>query len=179
MNPANEKVDAEVCLFVKEAGAGATAGSVLAGNLFAPSSGKEPQIYSDVAGGALPLSKAESRFSSLILANRGGAPQFVTASLTKLADFVLQQCSQGVDQGVFLTTATADCNSRRWPVADSRFFTDGFGIVPGDVIQPEGSSSRATVMKVDAAGKTLELSAALQFSKGQGVALRLEGSAPD
>jgi hypothetical protein len=47
------------------------------------------------------------------------------------------------------------------------------------MIQLQGSTQRARVIRADYANNTLHLSEAIQFSDGRGVALAYSGSAPD
>ena len=72
----------------------------------------------------------------------------------------------------------------RWSWRDASYFYDGHGIDReiGDTIQltgGAGSSDVAVVKAIDYAANTLTLDRALTWAKGQGVALRYAGTAPD
>lgn len=96
-------------------------------------------------------------------------------------DFSLQPGSPLVDAGGFLTQAISDGSGTSLPVADARFFYDGFGIdgEVGDVIQIEGQTETVTVVGVDLDTHTLTLSAPLTWTADQGVTLAYWGTAPD
>lgn len=178
-SPSSSEHDADVHYrLLSDTARGVTSGTVLLGNLFAPSGDKVPRLYSDAVG-FVTLKEAESKYPALVLLNREGRAQFVSASLDKRSSFELRAGSLGIDEGTFLTTVSASGKGVRLPVADTRYFTHGLGLMPGDVIQLQGSTVRAKVVSVDAASKTLVLSDEISFSKGQGVSLAFEGAAPD
>src|SRR5690606_12128732 len=136
-------------------------------------------IYSDVVGGMLSMSEAESRFSEWVLDNKSRAPEFSTGSPSSLDGYSLKPGSSGVDGSVFLTEVTSSGRSKVVPVADTRFFSNGFGIVDGDRIQLEGTTSSVEVVEVDHAAGTLTLQREVEFSSRQGIALQFSGAAPD
>ena len=103
---------------------------------------------------------------------------FTVENLKKL-DFRLQAGSPAIDRGVFLTTTTAAGSGTVIPVADPNYFIDGYGIVPGDVIQLEDQTRAARIVSIDYTGRTLTVDQALTFTAGQGVAMRYSGQAPD
>ena len=87
--------------------------------------------------------------------------------------------SPGLAQGAYLTLTTAQGQSMTVPVADASFFSDGFGITPGDTVKLQGSSQSVRVTHVDYTANTLTLAQSVAFSSGQGVALDYQGTAPD
>jgi hypothetical protein len=89
--------------------------------------------------------------------------------------------SPAIDVGAFLTTTVASGSGISMPVADARYFSDGFGI-PGavpDTVQLQGEATAVTVQAVDYATNTLTLSAPLTWGASQGVAHAFTGLAPD
>jgi parallel beta-helix repeat protein len=96
-------------------------------------------------------------------------------------DFRLASGSPLVDQGPFITTASASGSGTDLPVADASWFYDGFGIPgeSGDEIQLEGQSEIARVTAVDLEANRLRLDRALSWRAGQGVSLRFGGTRPD
>jgi hypothetical protein len=94
-------------------------------------------------------------------------------------DFDLLPGSPAIDQGVFLTAAVGAGAGTILPVADAGYFTDGFGVTDGDLIQLEGQTATARIVAVDYAANTLTLDAALTWTGGQGVSLAYNGPAPD
>jgi len=96
-----------------------------------------------------------------------------------LLDFRLQPRSPCIDAGGFLTRTTAGGRGAAIPVADAGFFTDGYGIVEGDLIQLEGDAQRLRVVKVDYDGNVIQVDGAAAWKAGQGVSQPFNGSRPD
>jgi len=64
-------------------------------------------------------------------------------------------------------------------VADVRYFSDGFGLIPGDLIQLEGQTQTARVTAINYSTNTLTLDRSLSWSANQGVAYVYTGTRPD
>jgi hypothetical protein len=94
-------------------------------------------------------------------------------------DFHLQAKSPLIDAGAFLTTTTSKGSGRLLPVADAAYFIDGYGIVPGDLIQLEGQKQTARIVSIDYTTNRLTLDKPLTWREGQGVALPYTGPRPD
>ena len=96
-------------------------------------------------------------------------------------DLRLKPNSPLIDAGAFLTRTVGAGSGTAVPVADVRFFSDGFGIrgMRGDLIQLEEGGERARVERIDYGRGMLFLDTALNWKDGQGVALAFEGKAPD
>jgi hypothetical protein len=95
------------------------------------------------------------------------------------ADFRLRSISPCIDRGAPLTTALGDGDGSRFlAVADARYFSDGHGLVAGDLVQV-GSQGPARVEQVDLTSNTLTLEVPLSWSAGDGVSYPFAGSAPD
>ncbi len=93
-------------------------------------------------------------------------------------DFHLHPNSKCIDAGGFLTTA-ADSNSGiSLVVADSRYFTDGYGLIDGDLIKV-GSNPLVRVLDVNYDTNTLTLSESISWNDGDGVSYAYLGNAPD
>jgi hypothetical protein len=148
-------------------------------NLFYPGANKAPRVLLQGFDGFLEIPVAEQRHPTLFNGNRRARPTFVVSAPKALADFDLASGSPGVDQGAFLTTTRAGSTSARVPVNDRRYFSDGFGLVPGDLVQLKGSLERIRIVDIDEAASTLVLAKAVTFTSGQGISLSYEGSAPD
>ena len=104
------------------------------------------------------------------------APSFLAP---ESADFRLRSVSPCIDRGRALTTATsAGASSTSLVVADARYFSDGYGIVSGDLVQV-GSNPPVRVASVDLASSTLALEEPLDWSPGDGVSYPFHGRAPD
>jgi hypothetical protein len=94
-------------------------------------------------------------------------------------DFHLQPGSPAIDAGAFLTRTTSAGTGTQIPLEDAMYFIDGFGIVPGDLVQLQGQSASARVVAVDYALNKITVAASLTWQSGQGVSLPYAGTAPD
>ncbi len=124
-----------------------------------------------------PLSWWESNHSDVFSNSVQADPAFVNPATY---DFHLSGGSPAIDAGVFLTETTgAGFASTVISVADAGWFTDGFGIQPGDTIRLEGQAGALAVVEVDYAAQTLTVSEPVTWEAGTGVTLFYEGSKPD
>jgi hypothetical protein len=94
-------------------------------------------------------------------------------------DFHLQAQSPVIDKGTFLTKTTVAGTGKIIQIEDSGYFTNGSGIVEGDLVQLQGQKQRARVVAVDYAQHTLTLDTNITWQQGQGVSLAYEGLGPD
>jgi hypothetical protein len=156
-----------------------TADSIIRGNYFSPKAGKAPRVAIQGFGEMIDLPKVEATYPALFSGNRQERVQFTKSDPASPQEFDLRAGSPGIDGGVFLTRAVGSGKSNKLKVADSLYFTDGFGLVPGDMVQLQGSTERARVVRADHATGTLELDSTLEVKDGQGVALQYVGAAPD
>jgi hypothetical protein len=115
-----------------------------------------------------------------------GDPLFVSTAGTPdpsdftVYDFHLQSTSHCIDGGGFLTVTTSEgTDSTSLEVEDSGYFTDGEGLVSGDMIQLEGQDTAVLVTAVDHSTSTLTLGTPLTWTEGTGVSLPYSGSGPD
>jgi hypothetical protein len=160
-------------------GLGPTGQSVVKGNLFAPSSGGQAYVFLMGTAGRVTLSAAGTSYPQLFAANVVAQPVFMNASPKTAADLQLQSSSAGVSAGSFLTNAVGSGSASNLVVQDSKYFSDGNGVNPGDTIELQGSNVQARIISIDHASNTLTLSSPLTFKDGQGVSLRYSGNAPD
>jgi parallel beta-helix repeat protein len=105
-------------------------------------------------------------------------PRFVDA---EKHDFRLRPESPMIDTGAFLTVAAATGSSTGLAVRDAAYFCDGFSIPSqqGDVVQLEGQTETARVVRVDYGKNLLTLDRALSWREGQGVSMKYWGKRPD
>ncbi|MGE4565061.1 MAG: hypothetical protein AB7F32_09325 [Victivallaceae bacterium] len=96
-------------------------------------------------------------------------------------DYTLKPGSPAIDRGEALTVAAAAGKSRELPVADARYFYDGYTIPGevGDLIVVGPAKTEARVVKTDCQTNTLTLDREIAFAKGDAVNLPYEGKAPD
>jgi hypothetical protein len=113
-------------------------------------------------------------------------PQFVSltgatpANGKTVPNFNLSAGSPCIDTGVALTTITSATGSgTSFVVAESGYFTDGFGITTGDTIRLLGTSTTATISSINYTTHTITTSTSVSWTQGVGVALNYNGSAPD
>jgi hypothetical protein len=84
-----------------------------------------------------------------------------------------------VDAGVFVARTTSSGSGTIVPVDDSSWFSDGYGVVDGDMIQFYGDRRRVRIVDVDYELQTIEIADEWSWEKEQGVHLAYEGAAPD
>ncbi len=95
-------------------------------------------------------------------------------------DFQLQQASPCIDSGVFLTKVVSPGGSgTQFQVEDAGYFTNGWGIIKGDLIQLEGALQRVQVTQVDYSSNAITVDQELTWTTNTGVSLAYEGTGPD
>ena len=93
--------------------------------------------------------------------------------------FTLQSTSPAIDAGDWLTTITSATGSgSSVVVADARYFTDGYGMIQGDLIKLQNGQT-ARVTGVNRSTKTLTLDRSVSWTSGNGVAYNFSGTKPD
>jgi len=96
-------------------------------------------------------------------------------------DFVLNQNSEMIDAGTFLTKTVGSGSGNQIQVEDAGYFYDGYGIEgeAGDTIQLAGQTTRARIVDINYETDTLTLNQSLTWTAGQGVSLAYSGNGPD
>jgi parallel beta-helix repeat protein len=102
-------------------------------------------------------------------------PQFADPAS---GDFRLNASSPAIDKGAMLARTKSAGSGKTVAVDDVRYFSDGFGIAPGDMVQV-GSNTAAQVVAVDSAAGTLTLDRDLSWQSGEGVSYPYTGRLPD
>ncbi len=123
-----------------------------------------------------PLSWWEGNHPSIFSNNIDENPLFVNENG---ADFGLQSGSPCINTGDWLAYTTSADSGTQIPVEDASYFTDGYGITEGDLIQLEGSTQTARITGVDYSSNVLTVDTDLSWSAGEGVGFVYSGSAPD
>ena len=122
------------------------------------------------------LSAVQSSYSTYIYDNIQANPEFVNADG---GNFELTGSSPAIGAGAHLTHTSAAGTSSAVPVNDPYYFTDGFGVVPGDSIKI-GHNSPVMVTAVNYSSAVLTVSSQVTFNSGDAVDLaNFNGSAPD
>jgi hypothetical protein len=123
------------------------------------------------------VSAAQNSYGDQYKDNVEVNPEFEEASTHK---FQLQEQSQLINAGSFLTTASGSgAQSNQLVVADAIYFSDGFGIQNGDMIQFQGQTESVEVTAINYTTHTLTLNSAMSWNDGDGVALKYSGTSPD
>jgi PKD repeat protein len=102
-------------------------------------------------------------------------PLFVNAP----ADLSVQDGSPCIDRGVFLTKSKYAGSGNQIEVEDAGYFVDGFGLIPGDVVQFQGQAQTARITAINYASNSLTFDQPLTWNAGQAVSLPYSGAAPD
>jgi hypothetical protein len=145
-------------------------------------------IFFDNKGGAFTYDSDVPERISIMENNYEGDPGFVFDSgveytpLGEKPDFSLEPDSQCIDAGGSLTNITSESGTgTTFKVENPWYFYDGWTIPgeEGDLIQLEGQSAQARIIKVDYAAKEITVDNQLSWTKGQGISLAYAGAAPD
>lgn len=94
-------------------------------------------------------------------------------------DLRLTENSPAIDAGAWLTKTTSDGSGMNIPVQEAFYFTDGYGVIDGDLIQLEGQSITARITSVNYDTNTLTVDRSLSWTNGQGVSRPYSSTAPD
>lgn len=111
-------------------------------------------------------------------------PGFVNLSGTDpsdpgLPDLHLKPHSPAIDAGTRLTTITsAGGSGTSFKMADAGYFTDGWGVIAGDLIQL-ANGQRARIADVNYTTNAITVTTGLAWTQNMGVSLAYERSAPD
>jgi len=122
------------------------------------------------------LSSVESGYGSYVSGNIQANPEFLNGPG---GNFQLAGSSPAIDAGTHLAHTTAAGASTNVPVDDPYFFTNGFGVVPGDLVKI-GHNAATAVTAVNYQSNVLTVSSEVTFNRGDNVDLaNYNGSAPD
>jgi hypothetical protein len=125
----------------------------------------------------MTISSAQTNYSSEYYDNTNNDlsdPKFTNAGSN---DFTLQSDSPCINTGLWLSTITSATGSgTSFVVGNPYFFTDGHGVITGDVIKTENGQS-ATI--TDITGSTITVDRSISWIQNEGIALDYEGSKPD
>ena len=93
-------------------------------------------------------------------------------------DFNLSTDSPYINAGGFLTATASVGSGTTLVVRDARYFTNGYGVIQGDLVQV-GSNSPVRVTNVNYSTNTITLSQSISWNANDGVSYPYSGSAPD
>jgi len=120
------------------------------------------------------IKEYEKAFPKQAAGNVEADPLFVDA---EGRDFHLKAKSSMIDAGGPLTRTRGAGEGKSLAVKDALFFSDGFGLVPPDVIRVNGT--RVAISKVDYRGNQIELAKKIEWPDGAPVCLDYAGKGPD
>jgi hypothetical protein len=96
-----------------------------------------------------------------------------------LPDLHLKPNSTAIDAGAWLTMITsAGGSGTAFEVADAGYFTDGWDVVDGDLIQL-ADGQRARIMDIDYGNDVITVDTVLSWTQGLGLSLAYRDAAPD
>ena len=124
------------------------------------------------------LSWYENTYPQEFSNNMQQNPDFASAQLRSVVDFKLSPSSPAIDAGAYLTATTSSGSGQTIPVQDANFFTDGFGVIPGDIVKI-GTGNVAQVLAADYVNQTITVDKSISWSRGDQVSLNFNGAAPD
>ncbi|MBM3498677.1 MAG: hypothetical protein FJX74_08380 [Armatimonadetes bacterium] len=138
--------------------------------------GEDPLVFYEQEGWGHSLAWVQGQFPAWIHDNLEASPGFVDA---ESGDFRLEPDSAAIDRGDFLTrTREAGTDVTQIPVLEARFFCDGWGRIPGDMVRV-GDNALVRVTAVDEAAQRLTLETPVSFAAGDPVSLPWRGVRPD
>lgn len=121
------------------------------------------------------LAEAQARLGDLYQGNIEADPMFVDPAGD---DFRLKAGSPCIDSGAHLAWVEGSGEGANVVVNDPLPFCDGFGLIPGDLVQV-GANPPVRVLTVDYERRTLTLEREIVFRDNDPVSLPYSGKAPD
>ncbi len=138
--------------------------------------GEDRLIYYGQDPWGKSLARVQKDYPKYFWGNIEKNPKFANADQS---DFSLAANSPAIDAGASLAkTTAAGSGTAQVPVDDPYFFTDGYGLVPGDIVRV-GKNPPVTVTTVDNSRSVLTVSSPLSFAAGDAVNLDYAGLGPD
>ncbi len=170
---------------------GSITNSVIKNNIFSQSTGVNDinvacQLVSDYNDyyNTRPLSIGwfgkTYNWSNYLAASAQDGHSITVEPIFKDADggnFNLKDESPTIDRGGFLTKTTSPGSGTSLSVYDARYFSDGYGVEAGDII--EIGKAIAKVVKVDYAKNTISIDKSLTWNAEDPVGYLYTGNAPD
>ncbi len=124
--------------------------------------------------GLKTVAEVESAWPANYANNYEHNPMFTNAAAD---DFTLQPGSPCIDAGGNLTTTVGSGSGTVVPVADSLYFTDGYGVIDPDVIRV--GDNRVQIVSINRSSNEITVDSSISWSDGDPVNLDYFGLAPD
>jgi len=154
------------------------AGAKVQGNCVAYDSGATDQVVQKGTS-AISLTAAESSYSSTFSDNIQADPEWASSTPADLAGFALQEGSPCAGAAVNLTTADGSGSGTSLTVDDASYFSDGFGIVPGDYIQIGLADTSVQISSINYNTNVITLATSTSWSDGDGINIPHTGTTAD
>lgn len=103
-------------------------------------------------------------------------PEFINVLIH---DFQLQSTSPAINQGVLLTKTTNSGTGTLIELDDVGFFTNGYGIREGDLVEFEGQTQQFEILEINYIDKIITINATASWNNGDGVSLIYNDNKPD
>ncbi len=126
------------------------------------------------AKGGKTVAEIESSYPTHYMNNFEFDPMFTDAAAD---DFTLAPDSDAIDAGGNLTTTIGSGAGTVVAVADSLFFTDGYGVTDPDTIRI--GDDRVQIVSIDRATHVITVDSSISWSNGDPISLDYYGTAPD
>ena len=91
--------------------------------------------------------------------------------------YILEDGSPCIDAGTVLTFTDGSGSGTTITVDDARYFTDGFGLIGGDIILVDDTTAQVTA--VNTSNNTITVNPSISWSNNDPVSLEYSGAAPD
>ena len=127
-----------------------------------------------LVNGLKTVAEVETAYPTHYANNYEFDPMFTDAAAD---DFTLAPGSNCIDAGGNLTTTVGSGSGTVVVVADSLYFTDGYGLIDPDTIRVGGN--RVQIVSIDRATHVITVDASISWSDGDPVYLDYFGLAPD
>ncbi len=180
MNPASGVLDAEVSfLRLKTIFGDAFQNNQFIYNCIASDNTiSKQQIYTQ-ATGTIPLGEMETKHSTYFNNNKQiiGSP-FVSGSPKVPDDFVLASSSECREAADDLTFTVNSGTGKIIKVADASYFSNGYGIIEGDVIKV-GNNPAVRIVSINYGSNEITVGDNISWQQNTGVNLNYSGSRPD
>jgi len=177
-DPPNDGEDADFRIILSNSGVNAPGGNEIVNNLVVKAATGDARIYMTPPFALVLLDNAESTYGDLIANNIQEPPVFAKQQRFVLNDYELAAGSRGHDEAAPLTFTASSGFGSRIRVEDASYFTDGYGLAPGDVLRI-GFEEDVRVLEVDQRANELTVDREIGWTEGDAVMLEYDGAAPD
>ena len=139
------------------------------------STGSVTATYSDIQGGEAGIVINNTGSVYWLEGNIDSDPLFVDSGT---GNFHLQPISPCIDAGTHLTETTGSGSGTVIEVEDAGYFTDGFGLSYGDLIQV-GDNNPVRITGIDYDNNEITVEQSISWNSGDGVSFVYAGLSPD